>query len=69
MSANTQSTAAGSTSLVEILPIDDRQDRWTRSRQAVFLRELAATHCVSSAARELGMGPQSAYRLLARLKS
>jgi len=68
MISKPQPTPAGSTSLVEILPPDDRQDRWTPSRQAAFLRELAATHCVSSAARAVGMSRQSAYRLRARLK-
>jgi molybdenum-dependent DNA-binding transcriptional regulator ModE len=57
------------TSVLEILPTDDRQDRWARSRQAAFLRELAATHCVSRAARAAGMSRQLAYRLRARLKS
>lgn len=35
---------------------------------AAFLHELAATHCVRSAARAVGMSRQSAYRLRARLK-
>jgi hypothetical protein len=35
---------------------------------AQFLRELAASHCVSAAARSVGMSRQSAYRLRARLK-
>ena len=45
-----------------------RHDGWTRERQAAFLRELAATHCVSTAARAVGMSRQSAYALRARLK-
>jgi hypothetical protein len=45
-----------------------RHDGWTRSRQARFLRELAATHCISAAARAVGMSRQSAYNLRARLK-
>lgn len=69
MSTEPRRTApAGSTGLVEILPPAERQDRWTPSRQAQFLRELAATHCVSTAARAVGMSRQSAYRLRARLK-
>ncbi len=45
-----------------------RHDGWTPQRQATFLRELAATHCVSKAARAAGMSRQSAYALRARLK-
>tara|TARA_A100001391_G_scaffold139407_2_gene97652 strand:- start:952 stop:1491 length:540 start_codon:yes stop_codon:yes gene_type:complete len=45
-----------------------RHDGWTRDRQAMFLRELAATHCVSAAAQAVGMSRQSAYALRARLK-
>lgn len=44
-----------------------RHDGWTPARQAAFLRELAATHNVSAAARAVGMSRQSAYRLRARL--
>ena len=35
---------------------------------ADFLRELAATHCVGSAAKAVGMSRQSAYKLRSRLK-
>lgn len=45
-----------------------RHDGWTPARQATFLRELAASHCVSTAARAAGMSRQSAYALRARLK-
>ncbi|MFW2348936.1 hypothetical protein [Qipengyuania sp.] len=45
-----------------------RHDGWTPARQAAFLRELAATHNVSAAARAVGMGRQSAYKLRARLR-
>ena len=45
-----------------------RHDGWTRERQAAFLRELAASHCVSTAARVVGMSRQSAYALRARMK-
>jgi len=41
---------------------------WTREKQAEFLRQLAATHCVSTAARSVGMARQSAYRLRNRLQ-
>jgi hypothetical protein len=54
--------------LVDILPPEDRHDGWTRARQARFLRTLAATHSVSAAARAVGMGRQSAYKLRNRLK-
>lgn len=43
-------------------------DRWTKPKMAAFLRELAATHSVSCAARAVGMSRQSAYKLRARLK-
>lgn len=42
--------------------------QWTPERQAEFLRQLAATHCVSQAARAVGMSRQSAYRWRNRLK-
>ena len=45
-----------------------RHDGWTPARQAAFLRELAATHNVSAAAKAVGMGRQSAYKLRARLR-
>ena len=45
-----------------------RHDGWNPQRQADFLRELAATHSVSAAARKVGMSRQSAYGLRARLK-
>ncbi|MBX7497016.1 hypothetical protein K3172_14240 [Qipengyuania sp. 6B39] len=48
-------------------PEPARHDGWTPARQAAFLRELAATHNVSAAARAVGMGRQSAYKLRARL--
>lgn len=43
-------------------------DRWTKPKMALFLRELAATHCVGTAAKAVGMSRQSAYRLRNRLK-
>lgn len=45
-----------------------RPQGWTAARQAEFLRQLAASHCVAAAARAVGMSRQSAYRLRARLK-
>lgn len=58
-----------STALTEtITPPDHRHDGWSPARQAEFLRQLAASHCVSKAARSVGMGRQSAYKLRARLK-
>jgi hypothetical protein len=44
------------------------QDRWNKFKMAEFLRQLAATHSVSAAARSVGMSRQSAYKLRARLK-
>lgn len=56
--------------LAPATPADDttRHDGWTPARQAAFLRELAATHNVAAAARAVGMGRQSAYKLRARLQ-
>jgi hypothetical protein len=48
-------------------PEPTRHDGWTPARQAAFLRELSATHNVAAAARAVGMGRQSAYKLRARL--
>ena len=45
-----------------------RHDGWTTERQAAFLRELAASHSVKTAAKAAGMSRQSAYGLRARLK-
>jgi len=42
--------------------------RWCPARMADFLRALSATQCVRSAARQVGMSRQSAYRMRARLK-
>ena len=43
-------------------------DRWNKPKMAAFLRELASTHCVLSAAKAVGMSRQSAYKLRNRLK-
>ena len=59
---------ADSTDIAKVLPPAERHDGWTPARQACFLRELAATHCVSAAARAVGMTRQSAYKLRNRLK-
>ena len=50
----------------KVTPI--RGDGWTPEKQAAFLRQLSATHCVSEAARSVGMSRQSAYRLRSKLK-
>jgi hypothetical protein len=44
-----------------------RHTEWNRKKMALFLRELAATQSVSSAAAHVGMSRQSAYRLRDRL--
>jgi hypothetical protein len=46
----------------------EAEQRWSRVKQAAFLRHLAALHSVAAAARSVGMSRQSAYRLRARLK-
>jgi hypothetical protein len=45
-----------------------RGDRWDKPKMAEFLRQLAATHSVSAAARAVGLSRESAYRLRNRLK-
>ena len=44
-----------------------RRHEWTRARMAAFLGELRATQSVSRAARAVGMGRQSAYKLKTRM--
>jgi hypothetical protein len=44
-----------------------RPTGWTRAKQVAFLNELKATQSVSHAARNVGMGRQSAYKLRRRL--
>lgn len=56
------------TALLPATTDTDRHDGWTPQHQAAFLRELAATHNVSTAAKAVGMSRQSAYRLRARLR-
>lgn len=43
-------------------------DRWNKHKMTCFLRELAATHSVSAAAKSVGMSRESAHRLRNRLK-
>jgi hypothetical protein len=45
-----------------------RGDRWNKPKMADFLRQLAATHSVTAAARAVGMSRRSAYKLRSRLK-
>ncbi len=45
-----------------------RPECWSPAKQAAFLRELSASHCVKRAALSVGMSRQSAYKLRARLK-
>ena len=45
------------------VPLRWRADGWTPVRQAAFLAVLAETKCVAKAARAVGMGRESAYRL------
>lgn len=51
----------------ELRPAVQRHDGWTPARQAAFLRELAASHNVTAAARAVGMSRQSAYALRTRM--
>ena len=43
-------------------------DRWNKPKMAAFLRELACTHSIATAAKAVGMSRQSAYKLRNRLK-
>lgn len=43
-------------------------DKWNREKMVLFLRELAATQCVSRAAKAAGMSRTSAYDLRNRLQ-
>ena len=49
-------------------PYVARGDRWTKWKMAEFLRQLAATHSVTAAARAVGMSRTSAHKLRTRLK-
>ena len=44
-----------------------RRNRWTRKKMVAFLRALRSLQSVDAAARSVGMGRQSAYKLRARL--
>jgi hypothetical protein len=50
------------------VPYVRRGDRWNKPKMAEFLRQLAATHSVTAAARAVGMSRRSAYKLRTRLK-
>ncbi|MEL7188336.1 MAG: hypothetical protein AAGK17_02190 [Pseudomonadota bacterium] len=50
----------------KVTPI--REKGWTLRKQAQFLRALSSMHCVTDAARSVGMSRQSAYRLRSKLK-
>jgi len=52
---------------VDLLPAAV-EAHWTPPKMAEFLRQLSATQSVAAAARSVGMGRQSAYKLRARLK-
>ena len=47
------------------IPLRERHDGWTADRQIAFIDALAATGCVTDAARTVGMSVRSAYRLRA----
>lgn len=47
------------------IPLRERHDGWTADRQIAFIDALAASGCVTDAARTVGMSPRSAYRLRA----
>jgi hypothetical protein len=57
-----------SAALAAALDLPNPSAHWTPDKRAAFLRELAATHSVSAAARSVGMSRQSAYRLRTRLR-
>lgn len=47
------------------IPLRERHDGWTADRQIAFIDALAATGCVTDAARTVGLSVRSAYRLRA----
>lgn len=48
------------------VPVGPRRDGWAAERQAAFIGYLARTRSVLAAARAVGMGRESAYRLRKR---
>lgn len=48
------------------VPVGKRQDGWTPARQAAFIGMLYETRSVVAAAKAVGMGRESAYRLRKR---
>lgn len=48
------------------VPVRPRFDGWTPQKQRDFIEALAATACVTEAARAVGMSPKSAYLLRER---
>ena len=48
------------------MPVGNRHDGWTPARQAVFIGKLFETRNVCAAARAVGLGRESAYRLRKR---
>jgi hypothetical protein len=48
------------------VPVSARTDGWTPEKQIAFIHELATTACVATAARNVGMSRESAYRLRLR---
>ncbi|MBB6123832.1 hypothetical protein [Sphingobium subterraneum] len=47
------------------IPLRERHDGWTADRQIAFIDALAASGCVTDAARAVGLSARSAYRLRA----
>ena len=48
------------------VPVATRHFGWSAERQAIFIRALAETACVSDACETAGVTPRSAYRLRTR---
>lgn len=48
------------------VPVRRRRDGWTAEKQIAFIRTLAETGCVTTAARSVGMSTRSVYKLVAR---
>lgn len=67
---NSQERQGGSDSpdyLFDPVHVRYRHDGWTPRRQVAFIRALAACACVVEACRAVGMSPESAYILRARI--
>ena len=64
--ADTGTALVSTSKAIGTAALGTAEPRWSNERMADFIVELAATQCVATAARSVGMSRQSAYRLRAR---